>query len=83
MSYTRYSLKSSAPPTVGEALHSNLGAPMLELKADTVKCHDMLFMACNPSFYEGMGLKGHRNCAENISGCVRELMGLDEGGFGW
>jgi uncharacterized protein YcgI (DUF1989 family) len=82
MSYTRYSLKSSAPPIVGEALHSNLGAPMLELIADTVKCHDMLFMACNPSFYEGMGLKGHRNCAENISGEVRRLCGLGDG-FGW
>jgi uncharacterized protein YcgI (DUF1989 family) len=58
---------------------------MLELTADTVKCHDMLFMACNPSFYAEMGEKGHRNCAENISGEVRRLCGLEEaeGGFGW
>lgn len=92
MSYTRYSLKSSAPPVVGESLHSNRGTPMLELTADTVKCHDMLFMACNPSFYAAQGLhgqengkegKGHRNCAENIAGSVRELCALEEGDFGW
>lgn len=80
MSYTRYHLRGSAPPTVGERLHSNLGQRMLELKADTVKCHDLLFMACNPSFYADMGMEGHRNCAENISGAVT---GLGGGRIGW
>jgi len=75
MSYTRYNLSGSAPPIVSEHIYSNLGEPFLQLKADTVRCHDMLFMACNPSFYAGQGMKGHRNCAENISGEVTRLMG--------
>ena len=81
MSYTRYNLKGSAPPIVNEHIYSNLGEKMLQLKADTVHCHDMLFMACNPSFYKGMGLGGHRNCAENISGEVTKLVGGK--GIGW
>ena len=80
MSYTRYNLSGSAPPQVGECIYTNLGEKMLKLTADTVKTHDMLYMACNPSFYANMGLKGHRNCAENISGAVTES-GL--GKLGW
>ena len=40
---------------------------MFEIVEDNVKCHDMLFMACNPSFYEKKGTKGHRSCAGNVA----------------
>ena len=68
MSYTRYALGSgnSCPPTIGECLVTNKQAPIFRVVEDTVKTHDMTFMACNPQFYELQGAKGHRNCAENI-----------------
>lgn len=72
MSYTRHRLGGSAPPEVGEYIYTNLDEPMLKVIADTVKTHDMLFMACNPSFYKLQGHVNHRNCAENISGAVSE-----------
>jgi uncharacterized protein YcgI (DUF1989 family) len=70
MSYTRYNIGGSAPPQIGESIYTNLGEEMLKLNVDTVKTHDLLYMACNPSFYAKMGMGGHENCAENISGAV-------------
>ena len=66
-SYTRYRLGGSAPPQVGECLYSNKDRPMFEILEDKVKCHDMLFMACNPSFYSRLDKPDHRSCASNMA----------------
>jgi len=66
-SYTRYALSGSAPPQVGECLYTNFDRPMFTLVADTVRTHDLLFMACNPGFYARRNQPGHRSCAENIA----------------
>ena len=65
-SYTRYRVGGSAPPIASEGLYSNRDRKMFEIVEDKVKCHDMLFMACNPSFYERLGKWGHRSCAGNV-----------------
>ena len=31
----------------------------------------MTFMSCNVAFYSALGLKGHRNCAENIAEAMK------------
>ena len=67
MSYSRYVLGGNIPPAIGESLVTNKQEPIFKLTADACHTHDMTFMACNPAFYEAMGLKGHRNCAENIA----------------
>ena len=79
MSYTRHALGGSAPPQVGECLFSNADAPMFRLTADSVKTHDMLFMACNPGFYARRRARQghtagaaeaenqHRSCATNVA----------------
>lgn len=36
-------------------------------------------MSCNPGFYDEMGLRGHRNCAENLAEALAEA-GWGEGG---
>ena len=78
-SYTRYAIGGSAPPQAGECLYSNRDRKMFEVMDDKVKCHDMLFMACNPSFYNKLGRKGHRSCAANVAEAVNEkgLTGKD------
>jgi uncharacterized protein YcgI (DUF1989 family) len=67
MSYTRHAIGGSAPPQVGECLYTNHDDPMFKLVADTVKTHDMLYMACNPGFYRRLGQEGHRSCAANVA----------------
>ena len=67
MSYTRHAIGGSAPPQVGECLYTNRDEPIFRLVADTVKTHDMLYMACNPGFYARLGQEGHRSCATNIA----------------
>ncbi|KAL8965834.1 MAG: hypothetical protein Q9197_006300 [Variospora fuerteventurae] len=71
MSYTRYVLNGEAPPAVGDCLVTNKQEPIFKITADVCHTHDMTFMACNPAFYAGMGLKGHRSCAENIAGAMK------------
>ena len=66
-SYTRYALGGLAPPKVGESLYTNRDRRMFTLVADTVKTHDLLFMACNPGFYARDGEPGHRSCATNVA----------------
>jgi uncharacterized protein len=78
-SYTRYNVGGSATPIVGEHLYSNHGKKMFEVVEDQVKCNDLLFMACNPSFYDGLGLKGHRSCATNIAEAMNVWLGDGEG----
>ena len=59
---------------------------MFEIVEDRVKCHDMLFMACNPSFYERKGKNRHRSCAGNVAEAMDEAGfrgdGAGEGGEG-
>ena len=71
MSYTRHALGGSAPPQVGECLFTNKDEPIFRLVADTVKTHDMLYMACNPGFYARLGQSGHRSCATNIAEAMK------------
>ncbi|KAI9655836.1 MAG: hypothetical protein M1821_005271 [Bathelium mastoideum] len=79
---TRYELSGGAI-AVGDLLYSNDQRPMLRLRRDTVKVHDMTYMACNPGFYAEMGLEGHRSCAENLADAVREAgYGSGEGDGG-
>ncbi len=66
-SYTRYALGGSAPPQVGEGLYTNRDRLMFTLVADTVKTHDMLYMACNPGFYARQQQPHHRSCATNVA----------------
>jgi uncharacterized protein len=78
-SYTRYYVGGSATPIAGEHLYSNHGGKLFEVVEDQVKCNDLLFMACNPSFYDGLGLKGHRSCATNIAEAMNIWLGNGEG----
>src|SRR5262249_21453837 len=66
-SYTRYALSGSAPPQVGEALYTNRDRRMFTLVADSVKTHDLLFMACNPGSDARHKLPVHRSCATNVA----------------
>lgn len=71
MSYSRYVLGGNIPPAIGECLVTNKQEPLFKLTADACHTHDMTFMACNPAFYQAMGLKGHRSCAENIAEAMK------------
>ncbi|KAL8826430.1 MAG: hypothetical protein Q9191_003802 [Dirinaria sp. TL-2023a] len=71
MSYSRYVLGGNIPPAIGECLVTNKQEPLFKLIADACHTHDMTFMACNPAFYQAMGLKGHRSCAENIAEAMK------------
>lgn len=76
MAYTRHAIGGSAPPQVGECLYTNRDEPIFRLIADTVKTHDMLYMACNPGFYKRLGQEGHRSCATNIAEAM-ERFGME------
>ena len=71
MAYTRHAIGGNAPPEVGECLYTNKDEPIFRIVADTVKTHDMLFMACNPGFYKRLGQEGHRSCATNIAEAMK------------
>ena len=51
---------------------------VFEIVEDKVKCHDMLFMACNPSFYEKKGKNGHRSCATNMAEAMNSWLSSDK-----
>lgn len=70
-SYTRYALGSLRAPTTNDIPFSNHDRPMFLITADTVHAHDMLYMACNPSFYSRLNLPGHRSCAQNVAEAMR------------
>ena len=69
MSHTRYKHRGGAI-AAGDTLYSNAHRPILRVRTDTVKVHDMTYMACNPGFYAEMGLAGHRNCAKNLAEAI-------------
>ncbi|KAL9095816.1 MAG: hypothetical protein Q9165_001813 [Trypethelium subeluteriae] len=77
VSYTRYHHRGGAL-AAGDRLYTNDNRPILRIRADTVRVHDMTFMACNPGFYAEQGLAGHRNCAENLVEGLRSW-GVGEG----
>jgi uncharacterized protein YcgI (DUF1989 family) len=66
--YTRYHLRG-VTPTIGEHLYSNADRKLLRVVADTVRVHDMTFMACFPSMYSKTG---HRSCAQNVFEVMRK-----------
>jgi uncharacterized protein YcgI (DUF1989 family) len=54
--------------TVGDALYSNRGRPMLRLVEDAVGVHDLLAPACNDFRYRvDYGVANHRNCVDNFA----------------
>ena len=71
MAYTSYHYQGGnlAP---GDFAYSNANNPILRVRHDTVMVHDMTYMPCNPGFYKDYGLEGHRNCAENIAGAIKD-----------
>lgn len=71
MAYTRHAIGGNAPPEIGECLYTNRDEPIFKLLADTVKTHDMLYMACNPGFYKRLDQEGHRSCATNIAEAMK------------
>jgi uncharacterized protein YcgI (DUF1989 family) len=75
VAYTRYHL-SGVTPAIGEHLYTNGDRKLLRVTADTVKVHDMTFMACFPEMYRKKGLKGHRSCAQNV------VEAMDKAGWG-
>ncbi|KAF2458599.1 hypothetical protein BDY21DRAFT_340730 [Lineolata rhizophorae] len=66
MAYTRYH-HYGATPSTGDYLWTNRDRELFRITDDTVRVHDMTFMACFPELYEKRGLRGHRACASNIA----------------
>jgi len=69
MAYTRYHLRG-VTPAIGESLYSNADRKVLKVVADTVKVHDMTYMACYPSMYK---TAGHRSCSQNVYEAMQEF----------
>ena len=63
MAYTRYHLRG-VQPVVGEHTYSNADQKVLRVVKDTVKVHDMTYMACYPGMIEDK--PGHRSCKQNV-----------------
>lgn len=66
-SYTRWGINSLAPPAVGQYLLTNRARKMFEITDDTVKVHDMSYMACNPATNILVGMPDARSCASNMA----------------
>ena len=62
-------------PLVGESFVTNRRRPILTLEADdSPGIHDMLFAACDPTRYQGLGVDGwHASCQENLLDAMRQL----------
>jgi uncharacterized protein len=62
-------------PLVGEPFVTNRRRPILTLEADdSPGIHDMLFAACDPTRYQGLGVDGwHASCQENLLDAMRQL----------
>jgi uncharacterized protein YcgI (DUF1989 family) len=62
-------------PLVGEQFVTNRRRPILTLEADdSPGIHDMLFAACDPTRYQGLGVEGwHASCQENLLDALRRL----------
>lgn len=62
-------------PRVGEHFVTNHRRPILYFEADTSPGrHDMLCAACDPSRYEGLGVRGwHASCEENLRTAMAAL----------
>jgi uncharacterized protein YcgI (DUF1989 family) len=62
-------------PLVGEQFVTNRRRPILTLEADdSPGIHDMLFAACDPTRYQGLGVEGwHASCQENLLDAMRQL----------
>jgi uncharacterized protein YcgI (DUF1989 family) len=62
-------------PRPGEQFVTNRRRPILTLEADdSPGIHDMLFAACDPTRYHGLGVKGwHASCQENLHDAMRQL----------
>lgn len=57
----------------GNPIYSNRRRPLFTVVEDPVKRHDLLFAACDPIRYEGLGLKDHASCQTNALMALAEL----------
>lgn len=59
---------------VGDTIFTNLYNPMFKLLLDDVGEHDLIHPCCRPEMYDFFyhNGQGHRNCLENINGCLNE-----------
>jgi uncharacterized protein YcgI (DUF1989 family) len=62
-------------PQPGEHFVTNRRRPILFFEEDrTPGVHDMLIAACDPTRYEGLGVKGwHASCQENLERAMADL----------
>jgi hypothetical protein len=62
-------------PKPGEHFVTNRRRPILSFEEDrTPGRHDMLVAACDPTRFEGLGVKGwHASCQENLQKAMAEL----------
>ena len=76
MQHTRASIKRLVP-RVGDALMTNLRAPVMTIVEDTSPGqHDTLTAACDPQLYRELGVKKweeHGSCAENLVFALKEI----------
>ncbi|MCC6313590.1 MAG: urea carboxylase-associated family protein [Thermomicrobiales bacterium] len=56
------SVNTNIMMTLGKEVYSNRRRPLLELVADTVGRHDMLYACCDPVRYEMLGKPDHASC---------------------
>jgi uncharacterized protein YcgI (DUF1989 family) len=76
MQHTRAYITKTIPK-VGDVLYDNERNKMFTLTEDTTTngYHDTLIAACDRQRYEQLGVKDHRNCADNL---VEGLEGLGQ-----
>ncbi|MGM8365296.1 DUF1989 domain-containing protein [Virgibacillus sp. W0181] len=63
---TRTNLKQQFYLGKNDVLLTNLRNPMANIIEDTVEVHDLLIAACDPYYYEEVGMPGHRSCHQNF-----------------
>lgn len=64
--HTRWDL-GGAIPAIGESLLTYIARPLLNIRDDTVRVHDMTSACCYPELYAKEGMEGHRNCSGNVA----------------
>lgn len=69
--HQRYILKE------GDLLLTNFRNPLAKIVEDKVGVHDLLLAACEPKYYDEIGLPGHRSCHQNFVDVLTPF-GIDE-----
>ena len=63
---TRTSLKQQLYLGENDVLLTNLRNPLAKIVEDTVEVHDLIVAACDPYYYEEVGMPNHRSCHQNF-----------------